>query len=328
MAHTQPIRTSVEQSAATRRVSRGVLQRTRIVFRKYGFYYLLALPGLLYFLVFHYLPMMGIVIAFKDISPYDAVHDILYGEWVGFTNFTRFFNSIYFWNVLSNTLIISGLKLLFAFPASLVLALLINEVRHTPFKRVVQTISYMPHFLSIVVVAGLITNLFSTSQGPINGLIREMGQQPISFLTHPEYFRQILVAGHVWQTVGWGTILYLAAMANVPQELYEAAAIDGANRFQQIIYITLPSIAFVIVILFLFAVGNLLNAGFEQILLLYSPAVYSVADIIDTYVYRQGLLSLDYSYAAAVNLFKSGIAMVLLLGANQLARKLGQPGLW
>jgi putative aldouronate transport system permease protein len=272
--------------------------------------------------------MFGVVIAFKQISPYNAIHDIFYGQWIGLTHFQRFFNSIYFWNVLTNTLVISGLKLLFAFPASIVLALLLNEVRHSGFKRVVQTISYMPHFLSMVVVTGLVTNLLSTSVGPVNGLLKALGEQPISFLTHPDFFRQILVSAHVWQTVGWGTILYLAAMANIPQEHYEAASIDGANRFQQIIYITLPSIAFVIVILFIFAVGNLLNAGFEQILLLYSPAVYSVADIIDTYVYRQGLISLDYSYAAAVSLFKSVLAMVLLLAANKLAQKLGEPGLW
>jgi putative aldouronate transport system permease protein len=304
------------------------LNRLRGNIRKHAFFYLLALPGLLYFLVFHYIPMLGIVVAFKEISPYDAMNDILYGEWIGFRNFQRFFNSIYFWNILSNTLIISGLKLLVAFPSSIILALLLNEVRHSGFKRVVQTISYMPHFLSMVVVTGLITNLLSTSVGPVNGLLRAMGEQPISFLTHPSYFRSILVSSHVWQTVGWGTILYLAAMANIPQDHYEAAAIDGANRIQQIIHITLPSITFVIVIMFIFAVGNLLSAGFEQILLLYSPGVYSVADIIDTYVYRQGLLSLDYSYAAAVNLFKSILAMLLLLGANKLAHKLGQPGIW
>ncbi len=328
MARTQPLSPTLDPSPTVRESAGQRWTRLRSSIRKHAFFYALALPGLLYFLIFHYIPMLGVVIAFKDISPYDAVHDILYGEWVGFVNFQRFFNSIYFWNVLTNTLVISGLKLLFAFPSSIVLALLLNEVRHTGFKRVVQTISYMPHFLSMVVVTGLVTNLLSTSVGPVNGLIKALGYQPTSFLTHPDFFRQILVSTHVWQTVGWGTILYLAAMANIPQELYEAAAIDGANRFQQIRYITLPSIAFVIVILFIFAVGNMLNAGFEQILLLYSPSVYSVADIIDTYVFRQGLISLDYSYAAAVNLFKAILAMFLLLSANKLAQKLGEPGLW
>jgi putative aldouronate transport system permease protein len=296
--------------------------------RAHMFLYFLALPGILYFLVFHYLPMFGIVIAFKDISPYNAVNDIFYGEWVGLRQFRRFFNSYYFWNILGNTLIISGMKLLWGFPAPIILALLINEVRHTTFKRTVQTISYMPHFLSMVVVASLVTSLLSTSSGPINGLIKELGGQPINFLTQPEYFRSILVGTHVWQTVGWGTILYLAAMANIPPELYEAAAIDGANRWQQARYITLPGITFVIILLLIFAIGGLLNAGFEQILLLYSPSVYSVADIIDTYVYREGLIGQQYSYTAAVALFKSVVALLLLLSANRLAKKLGQPGIW
>jgi len=296
--------------------------------RKYSFLYLLALPGILYFLIFHYLPMLGIVIAFKDISPYNAVHDVFNGDWVGFKQFERFFSSYFFWNVLGNTMAISGLKLLWGFPTPIILALLINEVRHTRFKRIVQTISYMPYFLSIVVVAGLITNLLSTSVGPINGLISELGGTPISFLTRPDYFRSILVTSHVWQTAGWGTILYLAAMSNISPDLYEAAALDGANRWQQARFITLPSITFVIIILLIFAVGNLLNAGFEQILLLYSPGVYSVADIIDTYVYRVGLIGQEYSFAAAVGLFKSMLALVLLLAANYVAKLLGETGIW
>jgi len=324
MSQPQPFVASTERAVTATRRSSGYAARIRT----HAFFYFLVLPGVLYFLIFHYIPMFGIVIAFKDISPYDAINDIFYGEWVGFRQFRRFFNSYYFWNILGNTLIISGLKLLWGFPAPIILALLMNEVRHTRFKRVVQSISYMPHFLSMVVVAGLITNLLSTSVGPVNGLIRELGGQPISFLTRPEYFRSILVGSHVWQTVGWGTILYLAAMANIPPELYEAAAMDGANRWQQARYITLPSITFVIILLLIFAIGGLLNAGFEQILLLYSPSVYSVADIIDTYVYREGLIGQEYSYAAAVGLFKSVVALLLLLGANRLAKKLGQPGIW
>ncbi len=305
-----------------------LLKRISVMLSKYWFFYLLAFPGISYFLVFHYVPMLGVIIAFKDVSPFDGMAGILTSDWVGLANFERFFNSIYFQNILSNTLIISGLKLLFAFPASLVLALMLNEVRSAPFKRIVQTISYMPHFLSMVVVTGLIVNLLSTSTGPLNAIIRANGGESIAFLTRPEYFRTILVSGHVWQTIGWGTILYLAAMANIPPDWYEAAAIDGASRFQQIRYITVPSIAFVIVILLIFAIGNLLNAGFEQILLLYSPSVYRVGDIIDTYVYREGLIALQYSFASAVNLFKSALACFLLIGANMLAKRLGQAGIW
>lgn len=304
------------------------LTRLRAIVRKHGFLYLLAVPGILYFLVFEYIPMFGIVIAFKDISPYNAVNDIFTGDWVGLQHLRRFFQSYYFWNILGNTLIISGLKLLFGFPAPIILALLLNEVRNNRFKRIVQTISYMPHFLSIVVVTSLITNLLSPSSGPINGLIQEFGGQPVSFLTNPSHFRSILVVADVWQHVGWGTILYLAAIANVPQEFYESAVIDGANRWQQARFITVPSISFVIVILLIFSIGSLLNAGFEQILLLYSPSVYSVADIIDTHVYREGLINLQYSYAAAVGLFKSILALLLLLAANKLAHKFGQPGIW
>ena len=296
--------------------------------RLHWFIYLLLLPGLLYFIVFHYVPMFGVVIAFKDVSPFDGVAGIFTGDWVGLANFQRFYNSVYFWNVLGNTISISGMKLLFAFPSSLALALMLNEVRSAWFKRTIQTISYMPYFLSIVVVTGLIVNLLSTTSGPVNALIRSTGNQSISFLTLPEYFRTVLVSAHVWQTIGWGTILYLAAMANIPPEWYEAAAIDGASRLQQIRHITLPSIAFVIVILLIFAIGNLLNAGFEQILLLYSPSVYRVSDIIDTYVYREGLIALQYSFASAVNLVKSVLAAVLLLGANLLAKRMGQVGIW
>ena len=302
--------------------------RWKRILQRYGFIYLLAIPGVLYFLIFDYVPMLGIVIAFKDISPYNAFNDIFTGPWVGLRHFKTFIGSYYFSNVVSNTLIISGLKLAVSFPATILLALLLNEVRHARFKAVVQTISYMPHFLSMVVVASLVTNLLSVSTGPINGAISALGGQPQSFLTNPEYFRGILVATDLWQGIGWGTILYLAAIANLPQEHYEAAVIDGANRFQQARYVTLPGIAFVIVILFIFAVGSLLNAGFEQILLLYSPSVYSVGDIIDTYVYREGLIGQQYSYAAAVNLFKSGIALMLLLMANALARRFGQTGIW
>ncbi len=328
MSHSQPMAPAAERATARRVEARGSAARLRERIRRHAFLYLLALPGILYFLVFHYIPMLGIVIAFKDISPYNAVNDIFSGDWVGLRQFQRFFSSYFFWNILSNTLVISGLKLLWGFPAPIILALLINEVRHSKFKRAVQTISYMPHFLSLVVVAGLIANLLSTSVGPINALIEGLGGTPVSFLTRPEYFRSILVASHVWQHVGWGTILYLAAMSNIPPEHYEAAALDGANRWQQARFITLPSITFVIIILFIFAVGNLLNAGFEQILLLYSPGVYSVGDIVDTYVYRVGLIGQEYSFAAAVGLFKSLIALLMLLGADRLAKKLGQTGIW
>jgi len=312
----------------TRRGPRPGLIALLKAINKNGFYYLLALPGLLYFLIFHYLPMFGIIVAFKDITPFSGLDGILHQPFVGLFHFERWVKSYYFTNVMGNTLIISGLKLLFGFPTPIILALLINEVRTVWFKRTVQTISYMPHFLSMVVVSGLVMNLLSSQGGLMNQFVVALGGKSHAYLTDPHYFRAILVGSHVWQHVGWGTILYLAAMAGIDPQLYEAAMIDGANKFQQIRHITLPGITFVIIILLIFAIGGLLNAGFEQILLLYSPAVYSVADIIDTYVYRSGLLGMQYSFATAVGVFKSIIAMILLLGANWVARRLGQTGIW
>jgi putative aldouronate transport system permease protein len=294
----------------------------------YRFYYLLALPGIFYFLIFHYVPMFGIVIAFKDISPFGGIQGIIEAPWVGFQHFERFFQSIFFWDVVQNTLVISGLKILFGFPAPIIFALMLNEVFHSSFKRVIQTISYLPHFISWVVVTGLITALLGTSGGVVTEFLNGATGDRWNFLTNPDYFVWLLVGSHVWKTVGWSSIIYLAAMSSIDPHLYEAATIDGANRFQMAWHITIPSIAFVIAILFIFDVGSLLDAGFEQILLLYSPAVYSVSDIIDTYVYREGLLGLKYSFAAAVGLFKAVISLILILMANALARRLGQTGIW
>jgi putative aldouronate transport system permease protein len=303
-------------------------RRTWAAINKNRFYYLLFTPVLAYFLVFKYLPMFGLIIAFKDISPFAGLHGILTEPFVGFKHFLNFFNSYFFWDIMENTLAISLLKALWGFPAPIILALLINEVRNTAFKRTVQTISYLPHFLSMVIVAGLVYTVLGVQGGLINQIVRSFGGEPQNFLGDPKYFRSILVTTSVWQTVGWGSILYLAAMANLNPELYEAAMIDGANKWQQIWAVTLPGISYVIVILLIFRMGELLDAGFEQVLLLYSPSVYEVADIIDTYVYRSGLLNLKYSFATAVGLFKSIVALVLLLGANKIAHRLGHTGIW
>lgn len=296
--------------------------------RRNRFYYWLMLPGVLYFLLFDYVPMFGVMIAFKDISPFEGVRGILTGEWVGFKHFERFLDSYYFWNVLSNTLFISFCKLLFGFPAPIVLALMINEARVRWFRKTVQTISYLPHFISMVVLSGLVMHLLSTDGGLVNAIVVAFGGEPIHFLGSASYFRSILVGSSVWQNVGWGSILYLAAMAGIDPVLYEAGIMDGANKGRQIWHITLPGIVPVAVILLIFQIGGLLNAGFEQILLLYSPSVYQVSDIIDTYVYREGLVSMKYSYAAAVGIFKNVLAMLLLLGANALAKKFNQTGIW
>jgi putative aldouronate transport system permease protein len=297
--------------------------------RRDRFLYALAVLPLLYFLVFRYLPMFGVIIAFKDYDPFMGLAGILSPDnFVGLQHFQDFFRSIFFWNVLRNTVWINLLKLFWVFPAPILLALLINEVRHTLFKRTVQTFSYLPHFFSTVVVAGLVRAMLSSQGGLVNQFVVALGGQPAAFLTNPALFRSILVITSIWQTVGWSSIIYLMALTAISPELYEAAAVDGANRLQRVWHITLPGISFAIVINLIFALGGLFNSDFEQILLLYSPAVYGVADVIDTYVYRSGLLGRQYAYAAAVGVFKSLAALILLLLANRAARQAGQPGLW
>lgn len=291
-------------------------------------YYLLLLPGLLYLIIFHYIPMFGIIISFKEYQPFMGVEGIFTSEWVGLKHFQKFFNSYYFWDILGNTLAISLLKFIFGFPAPIIFALLLNEVRNKKFMKTVQTISYLPHFLSWVVVSGLLVTLLSTDNGLINIIREAMGKESIMFLGDPKYFRQVLVISDIWKGIGWGSIVYLAAISGVDQEMYEAAYIDGANRWRRIWHITLPSISHIVVIMLIFSVGGLLNAGFEQIFLLYSPAVYSVANIIDTFVYREGLQSNNYSYATAVGLFKSLVSMFLLLLTNFIAKRLDQEGIW
>ncbi|NLY61158.1 MAG: sugar ABC transporter permease [Clostridiales bacterium] len=297
-------------------------------FKKYKMYYFLLIPGLLYLIIFHYIPMFGIIISFKDYQPFMGVKGIFTSQWVGFKHFQKFFNSYYFWDILGNTLTISLLKFIFGFPAPIVFALLLNEVRNKKFMKTVQTISYLPHFLSWVVVSGLLVTLLSTDNGLINIIREAMGRESIMFLGDPRYFRQVLVVSDIWKGIGWGSIVYLAAISGVDQEMYEAAYIDGANRWRRIWHITLPSISNIVVIMLIFNVGGLLNAGFEQIFLLYSPSVYSVADIIDTFVYREGLQSNNYSYATAVGLFKSLVSMFLLLLTNFIAKRLDQEGIW
>ena len=298
------------------------------IWRKYRLYYMLAIPGLLYFLIFHYLPIYGIVIAFKDISPFSSIADVITKPFVGFRWFRQLFESFYFWQIMWNTIWISFLKLVSVFPASIALALLINEVPFVRLKRIIQTVSYVPHFFSMVVVAGIVMSLLTTEGGLINQVIGLFGGEPHMFLGDPHQFRGILVLTTLWQEVGWGTILFLAAISNIDPQLYEAAVIDGAGKWRQTWHITVPGITFVIVILLIFRIGGLLNAGFEQILLLYSPPVYEVADILDTYVYRSGIESLKYSFATAVGLFKALLAAVLLLGSNVVAKRLGHTGIW
>ena len=297
--------------------------------RKYKTLNLILLPCVLYFVVFKYLPMYGVIIAFKDYQGGgNGFWGMLNAEWRGLQYFKMFFGSIYFGRLLRNTLLISAYRLFFSFPAPILLALLLNELTNIRFKRVMQTITYMPHFLSWVVVSSFMIILLSPSSGPINALTGLFGMKPIFFLNDTRYFRSMLVISEIWKSVGWGTIIYLAAITNVDQEMYEAARIDGASRFSQIINITLPCIRETIAIMLILAVGRILDENFEQIFNLYSPAVYEVADVFETYVYRQGVLQAQFAYTTAVGLFKSVCSLVLVSTSNFVAKKLGTSGIW
>lgn len=290
---------------------------------------LMVWPGIILVFVFAYLPMYGVLLGFMDYSIFTG-GDIWKNPWVGFKHFSMFFNAPEFNTVLRNTIVISLLKFLIAFPAPIILALMLNEVRHMVFKRVVQTITYLPHFLSWVVVAGLATAMLATENGSVNMLLEKVGaiDEPINFLSLPEYFWTILVGTNVWKEIGFNSIVYLAAIAGVDPHMYEAADIDGASKFKQIRLITLPTIMPVVIIFLILQIGSLLSAGFEDILLLANnPVLRPVSDVIDTYVYRVGIGNNRYSYAAAVGLFKAVISIGLLTIANTIARRSGN-SLW
>ncbi|MBO9611022.1 MAG: sugar ABC transporter permease [Paenibacillaceae bacterium] len=289
----------------------------------------MALPGLVYYLLFHYVPMVGVVISFKDYSPIDGLAGIFTSPWVGLEHFEKFFGSYFFVRVFTNTIVISLLKLAFGFPAPIVLALLINEVKNRVFRRIVQTVSYLPHFISWVIVSSMIYLLASPSFGIAGSVLEWFGyREGFYALSSNDFFRGILVGSSIWKEIGWSSIIYLAAISGINPELYESAMIDGASRWKQVRHVTLPSITNVISVLFILNVGGLLDAGFEQIFLLYSPSVYATSDIIDTYVYREGLVTSNFSFATAVGMFKSVIAMALIVSANTLARRLEAENLW
>ncbi|WP_256760540.1 sugar ABC transporter permease [Cohnella sp. WQ 127256] len=290
---------------------------------------LMVWPGILLVFVFSYIPMYGVLTAFMDYNVFSGAH-IFENPWVGFKHFEAFFNAPAFNTIMRNTIIVSLLKFLIGFPAPIILALMLNEVRHMAFKRFVQTITYLPHFMSWVIVGGLVMSLLSTENGSVNILLESVGaiNEPINFLSINEYFWAILVSTNVWKEIGFASIVYLAAIASVDPHMYEAADIDGASKFKQIYLITIPTIMPVITIFMILAMGNFLNAGFEDILILaQNPALRPVSDVIDTYVYRVGLQNAKYSYAVAVGLFKAVVSIGLLTTANYLARRSGN-SLW
>jgi putative aldouronate transport system permease protein len=281
--------------------------------------YAMILPGLIFFILFKYIPISGSIIAFQDYNLYTGIFK---SPFVGFKHFETLFTYPEFLEILKNTLLISIYQLVFGFPAPVVLALLLNEVRKMWFKRSVQTIMYLPHFLSWVIVGGLVINVLSPNYGLVNDLLEFLGFERIFFMQKPEYFRSIVVWSGIWKEVGWNTIIYLAALASINPELYEAADVDGAGRFRKIISITLPALLPTIMILFLIRIGHILDLGFEQVYILLNPLVTSKGQILDTYIYSIGLLGGQYSYTTAIGIFKSVVGLILLLGFNRISKKL------
>ncbi len=287
--------------------------------------YILLLPGLLYFLLFKYVPMWGVLLAFQNYQPFVGFWK---SEWVGLEHFQLFFSNPEFFMLLRNTLLLSFYNLVFFFPAPIVLAILLNEIRRAWFKRSIQTLIYIPHFISMVIVASMTYVFLTTAGGPVNELLFAYTGQKIEFLASPDWFRPLIILQTIWKECGWGTIIFLAALAAVDVEQYEAAIMDGANRWKQIWHITLPSIRSTIIILLILRMGNVLENGFEQIYLMLNPLNRSVAEVFDTYVYAMGITQGAFSYSTAVGLFKAIVGVILVLGSNYLAKRFGQSGLY
>ncbi|MDF2922970.1 MAG: protein lplB [Paenibacillaceae bacterium] len=292
--------------------------------------YLLLIPSLLFILVFDYLPLYGITLAFKDFNMFAGSNpfmSIIHSPWVGLEHFRNIFGMADFYKVLSNTLIISIYKLVFLFPLPIMLAILLNELHLAVFKKVLQTILYLPHFLSWAVVSGIFVTLLG-STGIVNNFLSAVFGHPINFLMDTSLFRSVLVVTDGWKEIGWSSIIYLAAITGIDQEQYEAATVDGANKLQKMVYITIPGISSTIILLLILKIGHILNAGFEQIFIMYNPTVYEVADIIGTYIYRVGLGQMNFSLGTSMGLFNSVVAFILIVGFNRLARKFMGKSIW
>lgn len=293
-------------------------------FKKNKVKYLIILLPIVFYIIFYYVPLYGAVIAFQDYSPRLGISG---SEWVGFKHFIEFFTSKSFGRVLKNTFVLSGLDILFSFPLPIIFAILLNEVKNTLFKRTIQTVSYMPHFISMVIVCSMIKT-FCAYDGIVNWIISLFGGTPFSILQEPSAFKYVYVISNVWQEMGWNSILYIAALGGINEELYEAASLDGAGRIRQTIHVTIPGIIPTIMVMLILRIGQVLSVGYEKILLLYNPATYSSADVISTYIYRKGLQDFDWSFSAAVGLFNSVVNFVFLIAANQISNKATGTGLW
>lgn len=302
-------------------------RKTRFVrtLKKDKYLWLLCLPGILYFFVFHYIPMGGIVMAFEDYMP---LKGILGSKWVGFKYFSQFFNGNNFWRLMRNTLVLSSLTLVFGFPAPIIIALIVNESKSQIYKKIVQTMTYLPYFISTVVIVGMLVNFVSPVDGIINEFVKFFGKTPINFMGEIRWFRTLYVGPNVWQYAGWTSIIYLAALSAIDPQIYESAVIDGAKRFQTLFYITIPSIIPTIVVMFILRMGSIMSIGFEKVILMYSPGIYETSDIISTYVYRRGLLGSQFGFGTAIGLFNSVINTFLLVSFNYISRKVSDTSLW
>lgn len=302
------------------------LQRIKKTIIRDKYLYLLLIPFIAWYIIFLYRPMYGLQIAFKDYSIFQGIEA---SPWVGFQHFVQFFESDYFIRTLKNTILISLYTLVFAFPAPIILALLFNEIKSATYRKLTQTATYLPYFISIVVVAGLVTNFLSPSNGLVNIIIEKLGGEKNYFLTNPEYFRSIFIGMNIWKDVGFNAIIYIAAISGINPQLYEAAKMDGANRWKQMWHVTLPGIIPTILILFILNIGTFLEVGYEAIILLYQPATYETADVINTYVYRAGLQGANYELGAAAGLFNAVVGLVLVVIANKITKKFSESGgLW
>ena len=294
-------------------------------FRRDRVYLLMLVPVVAFFVIFHYVPMYGALIAFKQVAPGKGY---LAGEWIWFANFELFFSSIFFWRLLRNTFVLSFYSILFGFPIPILFALALNGIRRPYYKRFVQSVSYLPHFISTVIVVGMMVNFLSPVNGVVNRMIEAAGGSPIHFFNSVRWFRPLFVGSEIWQTFGWGSIIYLAALTTINPELYESATVDGASRLQRMWHIDLPGILPTVMILLILRMGSILAVGFERIILMYNPATYEVADVIQTYVYRRGVLQADVSFATAVGLFNSTINLVFLVVFNRVSRRITEISLW
>lgn len=299
-------------------------KRLMMNIKQHPWLYVMIIPAIVYFILFHYAPMYGVIIAFQDYKPFKGIAG---SSWVGFKHFTDFITGPFFWRLLRNTLSINIGMLVFGFPLPILFALLLNEVRSVGFKRVVQTITYMPHFVSSVVVCGLMV-IFCRSDGILTYVLKYIGFPESNLLTYKQYFQGLYIGMNIWQELGWDSIIYFAALTSIDVSLYEAARVDGAGRWRQMWHITLPGIAPTVVILLILRIGNLMSLGWDRIYLLYNDMVMETADVISTYVYRTGMLQVQYSYATAVGLMNSIVNIILLFSANYISRKVSDSSLW